>query len=83
MSAAAQGCNECDCDLGGAYDNDCDSTSGQCNCRPNIDSRRCDVVTSGNFLPGLDYYVFEAEDAELGPVRCACVGRVLTLGTWK
>ncbi|XP_076804829.1 laminin subunit beta-1-like isoform X2 [Clavelina lepadiformis] len=65
MSSIAQGCNECDCDIGGAYDNDCDQTTGQCNCRPSIEQRRCDAVVSGNFLPGLDYYVFEAEEAEI------------------
>ena len=65
MSALIHGCRECDCDIGGAYDNDCDQTSGQCNCRPNIDNRRCDLVVSGNFLPALDYYIFEAEDAEV------------------
>nr|XP_026694945.1 laminin subunit beta-2 isoform X3 [Ciona intestinalis] len=65
MSAIPHGCNECDCDIGGAYDNDCNQASGQCNCRPNINHRRCDSVISGNFLPGLDYYLYEAEDAEI------------------
>ncbi|XP_078493524.1 laminin subunit beta-1 isoform X3 [Ciona intestinalis] len=65
MSAIPHGCNECDCDIGGAYDNDCNQASGQCNCRPSIDHRRCDSVISGNFLPGLDYYLYEAEDAEI------------------
>nr|CAB3263373.1 laminin subunit beta-1 [Phallusia mammillata] len=65
MSATPQGCNECDCDIGGAYDNDCNQRTGQCNCRPHIERRRCDLVTSGNFLPGLDHYIFEAEEAEI------------------
>lgn len=65
MSAIPQGCNECDCDVGGAYDNDCNSITGQCRCRPNINNRRCDIVVSGNFLPALDFYLFEAEDAEV------------------
>ena len=74
MSALIHGCRECDCDIGGAYDNDCDQTSGQCRCRPNINNRRCDVVIPGNFLPALDFYIFEAEEAEV--VR---VGRMKVL----
>jgi len=64
MSAIPNGCSECDCDIGGAYKDSCDLTTGQCECRPNIEGRRCDYVTHGFFLPGLDFYVFEAEDSE-------------------
>ena len=31
----------CDCDVGGAYDQFCDVSSGQCNCRVNVDGRDC------------------------------------------
>jgi len=64
MSAIPNGCTECDCDIGGAYKDSCELVSGQCDCRPNIEGRRCDVVVPGFFLPGLDYYVFEAEDGD-------------------
>jgi len=64
MSAVANGCSPCDCDIGGAYRDTCKLETGQCDCRPNIEGRRCDRVTSGFFLPGLDYYVYEAEDSD-------------------
>jgi len=64
MSAVANGCSPCDCDIGGAYRDTCKLETGQCECRPNIEGRRCDRVTSGFFLPGLDYYVYEAEDSD-------------------
>ena len=34
------GCQPCDCDIGGAHDNNCDIITGQCTCRPNIEGRR-------------------------------------------
>lgn len=33
---------ECECDIGGAYNNVCNKTSGQCECKGNIDQRQCD-----------------------------------------
>jgi len=69
MSAVANGCSPCDCDIGGAYRDTCKLETGQCECRPNIEGRRCDRVTSGFFLPGLDYYVYEAEDSDYSGVR--------------
>ena len=64
MSATPNGCTECDCDVGGSYNNDCDLMTGQCVCRPHIERRRCDLVSPGYFLPDLDFYVFEAEESD-------------------
>lgn len=58
------GCKKCDCDPGGAYNNNCDVNTGQCMCRPNIKGRRCDVVEDFYYTGPLDYLLFEGELAE-------------------
>ena len=63
LSNEAEGCKPCDCDLGGAFDNQCDQLIGQCVCRLNIIGRRCDQPQPGFFTPNLDYYVYEGETA--------------------
>ena len=55
------GCQPCDCDIGGAYNNSCDVITGQCKCRPHVEGRQCNVVPDGYYVGGLDYLVFEAE----------------------
>ena len=55
------GCKACDCDPGGAYNNNCDVNSGQCMCRPNIKGRRCDTVEDFYYTGPLDYLQFEGE----------------------
>ena len=57
------GCQPCDCDIGGATDNNCDVITGQCKCRPNIKGRQCNDVPDGFFIGGLDYLVYEGESA--------------------
>ncbi|GFO06368.1 laminin subunit beta-2, partial [Plakobranchus ocellatus] len=55
------GCQPCDCDLGGSYGSNCEQTSGQCECRPHIGGKHCRKVDPGYFFAHLDYYLFEAE----------------------
>lgn len=71
-----QGCRPCDCDVGGAYDSSCDQRSGQCNCRPNVEGRRCDHVRPGFFVMPHDWLRYEAEDARgIGVSNVTCILR--------
>ncbi|XP_034433503.1 laminin subunit beta-1-like [Hippoglossus hippoglossus] len=67
LSNDMDGCRSCDCDQGGAVDNNCDPHSGQCVCREHMFGRRCDQVESGFYFITLDHYTYEAEDAKHGP----------------
>ncbi|XP_071818191.1 laminin subunit beta-1-like isoform X1 [Apostichopus japonicus] len=65
LSESIYGCEYCDCDPGGAYNNSCNQQSGQCHCRPHITSRRCKEVESGHFFSFQDHYTYEAELADI------------------
>ncbi|XP_033880763.3 laminin subunit beta-4 isoform X1 [Acipenser ruthenus] len=56
-------CSLCDCDIGGAYNDMCSLTDGQCQCLPHIIGRRCNDPAPGYFFAPLDYYIYEAEYA--------------------
>ncbi|XP_078373908.1 laminin subunit alpha-like [Oculina patagonica] len=49
------GCTECDCDIGGAYGNICNKTSGQCECKENITQRQCNSPQVGFYFPTLHF----------------------------
>ena len=70
------GCMPCDCDIGGAYDNNCDVLTGQCKCRPDIIGRQCNDVADFFFIGGLDYLVFEGELAT-GSNAPVCIPKIL------
>ncbi|XP_046889497.1 laminin subunit beta-1a [Hypomesus transpacificus] len=67
LSNDMDGCRPCDCDLGGAVNNECSQETGQCVCRDHMFGRRCDQVESGFYFIALDHYTYEAEDATFGP----------------
>ncbi|XP_067854444.1 laminin subunit beta-2 isoform X2 [Heptranchias perlo] len=66
LSHDLNGCRACECDVGGAHDNQCSMESGQCRCRSHMVGRQCTQVDSGYFFMALDHYTYEAELAQLG-----------------
>uniref|UniRef100_A0A8C1MZV7 Laminin, beta 1b n=1 Tax=Cyprinus carpio TaxID=7962 RepID=A0A8C1MZV7_CYPCA len=68
LSNDMDGCRPCDCDVGGALNNNCSRETGQCACKKHMFGRRCDQVHSGYYIAALDHYIYEAEDASFGPV---------------
>ncbi|MBN3300897.1 LAMB1 protein, partial [Amia calva] len=67
LSNDMDGCRSCDCDQGGAVDNDCSAETGQCQCREHMFGRQCNQVESGFYVMALDHYTYEAEEAKFGP----------------
>ncbi|XP_039299299.1 laminin subunit beta-1 isoform X2 [Nilaparvata lugens] len=61
LSESPEGCQPCNCDVGGSYDNNCDVITGQCRCRPHISGRTCSEPEQTYFSPDLDFLTYEAE----------------------
>lgn len=61
-SANLFGCIDCDCDIGGAINAECDKKTGQCMCKPRIKGRKCSETIDGNYFPTFYQFVYEAED---------------------
>ncbi|ERL94756.1 hypothetical protein D910_12030, partial [Dendroctonus ponderosae] len=61
LSDKQDGCQPCDCDLGGSYDNFCDVITGQCRCRDYMSGRKCDTTKQQYFIASLDFLLYEAE----------------------
>lgn len=68
LSAKHDGCQHCDCDPGGSFDNNCDVITGQCKCRENMGGRRCEIPQQAHFTATLDFLLYEAELARGSPV---------------
>ncbi|CAJ0584396.1 unnamed protein product, partial [Mesorhabditis spiculigera] len=56
------GCEPCNCDLGGSLRGECDSSSGQCKCRPRVGGLKCDEPIDNHYFPTLWHNIYEAED---------------------
>ncbi|XP_066247088.1 laminin subunit beta-1 isoform X1 [Euwallacea similis] len=61
LSDKQDGCQPCDCDVGGSYDNFCDVITGQCRCRDYMTGRTCDAPKQQYFTASLDFLLYEAE----------------------
>ncbi|XP_030748533.1 laminin subunit beta-1 isoform X2 [Sitophilus oryzae] len=61
LSDKQDGCQPCDCDPGGSYDNFCDVITGNCRCREHMSGRTCNLPNNQYFVASLDFLLFEAE----------------------
>ncbi|XP_037870167.2 laminin subunit alpha [Bombyx mori] len=79
------GCTECDCDIGGSIDNNCDKTTGQCHCHSRVEGRRCDQPIRAHYFPTLHQFQYEVEDGvtQSGPVRYRNSEEVFPEYSWK
>lgn len=76
---------ECDCDIGGSIDNNCDKQTGQCRCHSRVEGRRCDRPIRAHFFPTLHQFQFEVEEGytQSGPVRYRNSDEVFPGYSWK
>lgn len=61
LSEKKDGCQPCDCDPGGSFDNYCDVLNGQCKCREHMTGRQCNEPIQHHFVASLDFLLYEAE----------------------
>lgn len=64
LSEKRDGCQPCDCDPGGSFDNFCDVVTGQCRCRDHMTDRRCNVPKQQHFTASIDFLLFESETSQ-------------------
>ncbi|CAK1588443.1 unnamed protein product [Parnassius mnemosyne] len=79
------GCTECDCDIGGSIDNNCDKNTGQCRCHSRVEGRRCDRPIRAHYFPTLHQFQYEVEEGltQSGPVRYRDSEEVFPGYSWK
>lgn len=54
LSALLDGCQKCDCDLGGANETGCDVRNGRCRCRLNLNPTNCDRPLIHYYIPSMN-----------------------------
>ncbi|XP_075991137.1 laminin subunit alpha isoform X2 [Anticarsia gemmatalis] len=79
------GCTDCDCDIGGSIDNNCDKTTGQCRCHSRVEGRRCDQPIRAHYFPTLHQYKYEVEEGytQSGQVRYRNSEEVFPGYSWR
>ncbi|CAG9136876.1 unnamed protein product [Plutella xylostella] len=79
------GCTECDCDIGGSTDNNCDKLTGQCRCNSRVEGRRCDQPIRAHYFPTLHQFQYEVEEGQTpsGAVRYRSSEEVFPGYSWK
>ncbi|XP_074640335.1 laminin subunit alpha-like [Tubulanus polymorphus] len=80
------GCMDCKCDIGGAWDNNCDKYTGQCRCRPRVTGLKCDRPERTHFYPTLYQHQYELEDGHTprgGQVRFGFDDNLFPKYSWK
>lgn len=61
--SSPDGCQACNCNLGGSLSALCDMHSGQCSCRPGLTGQTCSDIIPGYFFPSVDHLILEGEQA--------------------
>lgn len=56
------GCVDCNCDIGGSINSECDKVSGQCRCKSRLKGRSCSETIEASYFPTFYQFMFEAED---------------------
>lgn len=76
---------ECDCDIGGSIDNNCDKITGQCRCHSRVEGRRCDQPIRAHYFPTLHQFQYEVEEGltQSGPVRYRNSEQAFPGYSWK
>ena len=66
-------CLPCQCNLEGSLSSVCDDLTSQCPCKTGVMGLLCNMPQIGYYVKALDAIIYEAESAELSPVRESCM----------
>ncbi|XP_063394216.1 laminin subunit alpha [Cydia fagiglandana] len=79
------GCSECNCDVGGSTDNNCNKTTGQCYCHSRVEGLRCSQPIRAHYFPTLHQFRYELEEGQTpsGAVRYRDSQEAFPGHSWK